>query len=123
MRRARTPTPFCRWTIRRIGHSSLRALASTYIISTPLLLDMHIFFLSTCCFVEQVVLPDYYSSASTGMLVPKTKDGRVLFLLPWEEHTVAGTTDAPCEVPTLRTSPRNDENGNDLLEMVRIVGE
>ena len=28
-----------------------------------------------------------------GMIIPKTKDGRVVFLLPWLDHAVAGTTD------------------------------
>ena len=39
-----------------------------------------------------VALPDYYSPESTGMIVPKTKDGRVVFMLPWLEATIAGTT-------------------------------
>lgn len=26
------------------------------------------------------------------MIVPKTKDGRVVFMLPWLEATIAGTT-------------------------------
>ncbi|MCH9631027.1 MAG: Aerobic glycerol-3-phosphate dehydrogenase [Chlamydiia bacterium] len=31
--------------------------------------------------------------SNTGVLVPKTKDGRILFLLPWEGKTLVGTTD------------------------------
>lgn len=27
-----------------------------------------------------------------------TSDGRVIFLLPWQKHTIAGTTDSPCQV-------------------------
>ena len=34
-----------------------------------------------------------------------TSDGRVLFLLPWQKHTIAGTTDSPCEV-TESNQPR-----------------
>lgn len=45
-----------------------------------------------------IVLPDYYSPESYGLIVPKTRDGRVVFMLPWLGHTVAGTTDAPCPV-------------------------
>ncbi|EFJ35918.1 hypothetical protein SELMODRAFT_79088 [Selaginella moellendorffii] len=41
-----------------------------------------------------VVLPDYYSPESMGLIVPKTKDGRVVFMLPWLGRTVAGTTDS-----------------------------
>ena len=39
-----------------------------------------------------VTLPDYYSPEHLGMIVPKTKDGRVVFMLPWLEATIAGTT-------------------------------
>ena len=41
-----------------------------------------------------VTLPDYYSPQHLGMIVPKTKDGRVVFMLPWEDATIAGTTGA-----------------------------
>lgn len=41
-----------------------------------------------------VTLPDYYSPDHLGMIVPKTKDGRVVFMLPWMEATIAGTTGA-----------------------------
>jgi glycerol-3-phosphate dehydrogenase len=42
-----------------------------------------------------IVLPSYYCSSTTGLLVPKTPDGRVLFMLPWEGATVIGTTERP----------------------------
>ncbi|KAI8775863.1 glycerol-3-phosphate dehydrogenase, mitochondrial-like isoform X1 [Biomphalaria glabrata] len=45
-----------------------------------------------------IVLPDYYSPASMGLLDPSTSDGRVIFFLPWQNVTVAGTTDNPCEI-------------------------
>lgn len=45
-----------------------------------------------------IVLPDYYSPANMGLLDPNTSDGRVIFFLPWEKVTLAGTTDSPCEV-------------------------
>ncbi len=35
------------------------------------------------------------SPESHGLIVPKTKDGRVVFLLPWLGAAIAGTTDAP----------------------------
>ncbi len=41
-----------------------------------------------------ITLPDYYSPEHLGMIVPKTKDGRVVFMLPWEDATIAGTTGA-----------------------------
>lgn len=45
-----------------------------------------------------VTLPDYYSPQNLGMIVPKTKDGRVVFMLPWKEATIAGTT-GPLSLP------------------------
>lgn len=45
-----------------------------------------------------VVLPGDLSPPDTGLLIPKTEDGRVLFLLPWLGHTLVGTTDHPAAV-------------------------
>ncbi len=45
-----------------------------------------------------LVLPARYAPMDTGLLIPKTEDGRVLFVLPWEGYTLAGTTDEPAEV-------------------------
>lgn len=55
-----------------------------------------------------VTLPDYYSPEHVGMIVPKTKDGRVVFMLPWLDQTIAGTTDASTEV-TMRPQPSEEE--------------
>lgn len=33
-----------------------------------------------------------------GLLDPETSDGRVIFFLPWQRQTIAGTTDMPCEI-------------------------
>lgn len=40
-----------------------------------------------------IVLPGYYCPAGIGMLDINTSDGRFLFFLPWEGHTIVGTTD------------------------------
>ncbi|KAK3114989.1 mitochondrial glycerol-3-phosphate dehydrogenase [Teratosphaeriaceae sp. CCFEE 6253] len=45
-----------------------------------------------------VILPGYYSPADMGLLDPHTSDGRVIFFLPWQGNTIAGTTDAPCDI-------------------------
>lgn len=55
-----------------------------------------------------ITLPDYYSPQGTGLIVPKTKDGRVVFMLPWLGHTIAGTTDAQCDV-TMRPQAHEEE--------------
>jgi len=59
-----------------------------------------------------VTLPDYYSPTSTGLIVPKTKDGRVVFMLPWLGATIAGTTDSPGEI-TMR--PRATKEDLDFI--------
>ncbi|KAI5705537.1 hypothetical protein M8J76_006340 [Diaphorina citri] len=55
-----------------------------------------------------IVLPGYYSPDQMGLLDPSTSDGRVIFFLPWLKHTIAGTTDLPCDV-THHPKPTEDE--------------
>jgi len=55
-----------------------------------------------------IILPEYYSPKNVGLLDPETSDGRVIFFLPWEGKTIAGTTDAPCEV-TFSPAPQEKE--------------
>ena len=45
-----------------------------------------------------VVLPARFSAPGTGLLIPKTEDGRVLLLLPWLGLTLVGTTDNAADV-------------------------
>lgn len=55
-----------------------------------------------------IVLPGYYSPEQMGLLDPSTSDGRVIFFLPWQRQTIAGTTDLPCDV-THNPKPTEDE--------------
>jgi glycerol-3-phosphate dehydrogenase len=55
-----------------------------------------------------IVLPGYYSPQSMGLLDPDTKDGRVIFFLPWQKYTIAGTTDNECE-PSFHPGPTEDD--------------
>lgn len=48
-----------------------------------------------------VTLPSYYSAEGMGLIVPKTKDGRVVFMLPWLGETIAGTTDSNTDISDL----------------------
>jgi glycerol-3-phosphate dehydrogenase len=59
-----------------------------------------------------LVLDDRFSPPDTGLLIPKTEDGRVLFILPWEGRTLVGTTDEPAE---LSEHPRPMEEEIDYL--------
>lgn len=64
-----------------------------------------------------IVLPDYYSPQNMGLLDPNTSDGRVIFFLPWQKHTMAGTTDSPC-APSFRPSPAEDDI-NFIIEEIK----
>lgn len=52
-----------------------------------------------------------------GLLDPATSDGRVIFFLPWEKMTIAGTTDSPTDV-TPHPIP-TEEDINFILNEVR----
>ncbi|ROW12965.1 hypothetical protein VPNG_04755 [Cytospora leucostoma] len=45
-----------------------------------------------------IILPGYYSPAKMGLIDPSTSDGRVIFFLPWQGNTIAGTTDKPAQI-------------------------
>ena len=45
-----------------------------------------------------IVLDKCFAPPDTGLMIPETEDGRVLFVLPWEGHALVGTTDEQAEV-------------------------
>uniref|UniRef100_A0A8D0GPQ4 Glycerol-3-phosphate dehydrogenase n=1 Tax=Sphenodon punctatus TaxID=8508 RepID=A0A8D0GPQ4_SPHPU len=64
-----------------------------------------------------IVMPGYYSPDNMGLLDPATSDGRVIFFLPWEKMTIAGTTDTPTDI-TPHPIP-TQEDINFILNEVR----
>ncbi|QLE78965.1 glycerol-3-phosphate dehydrogenase/oxidase [Francisella sp. Scap27] len=48
-----------------------------------------------------------------AILIPETDDGRVLFILPWHEHLIIGTTDIKKETPSLE--PRAEKSEIDFI--------
>ena len=62
-----------------------------------------------------LVLDQFFTDQGNGLLIPKTRDGRVLFVLPWLGRTLVGTTDHPVEV---RANPRPTAG-----EIDEILGE
>ncbi len=42
-----------------------------------------------------LTLPRDFLPGNRAILIPKTDDGRVLFVVPWNGHTIVGTTDTP----------------------------
>ncbi|KAF4215654.1 hypothetical protein CNMCM8980_008074 [Aspergillus fumigatiaffinis] len=64
-----------------------------------------------------VILPGYYSPSKMGLIDPSTSDGRVIFFLPWQGNTIAGTTDQPTEI-TAQPEP-SEKDINWILSEVR----
>jgi len=50
-----------------------------------------------------------FLKGDTALMVPRTSDGRVLFVIPWHGHAVAGTTDTPVDAPSLEPKPLEEE--------------
>lgn len=44
-----------------------------------------------------IILDKRFAPPDTGLMIPETDDGRVLFVLPWQNHALIGTTDEPAE--------------------------
>ncbi len=42
-----------------------------------------------------LVLPQTFFPGDAALIVPKTSDGRVMFIIPWHGHVLLGTTDTP----------------------------
>jgi glycerol-3-phosphate dehydrogenase len=51
-----------------------------------------------------IVVHPSFLPGPNGLMVPRTSDGRVLFAIPWQGHTLIGTTDTP--VRTVSAEPR-----------------
>lgn len=51
-----------------------------------------------------IVLDRSFLPGSSAIMVPHTDDGRVLFAIPWHNHTLIGTTDTP--MPEVEVEPR-----------------
>lgn len=56
-----------------------------------------------------LVLPKSFFPGDMAMIVPKTSDGRVLFLIPWHDCVIVGTTDTAIAKATLDPSPQAAE--------------
>jgi glycerol-3-phosphate dehydrogenase len=56
-----------------------------------------------------IVLDRKFLKGTTAIMIPKTDDGRVLFIIPWYDHLVAGTTDTPLNEITLEPKALEEE--------------
>jgi glycerol-3-phosphate dehydrogenase len=56
-----------------------------------------------------VVVDKKFLNSDSALLIPKTRDGRVLFAVPWQEHLIIGTTDTPLEKHSVEPVPEEHE--------------
>ncbi|WP_459614483.1 glycerol-3-phosphate dehydrogenase/oxidase [Bordetella sp. 2513F-2] len=60
-----------------------------------------------------LTLPRHFLPGDQAILIPKTDDGRVLFVVPWNGHTIVGTTDTPRH--DLPLEPRASDGDVDFI--------
>jgi glycerol-3-phosphate dehydrogenase len=56
-----------------------------------------------------IVLDKSFLPTDTAIMVPHTRDGRVMFAIPWHGHVVVGTTDTPITQVSLEPKPLESE--------------
>ncbi|SEA56322.1 glycerol-3-phosphate dehydrogenase [Arachidicoccus rhizosphaerae] len=56
-----------------------------------------------------LVLDKKFLNSKTGIMIPKTEDGRVLFVLPWFDKVLMGTTDTPLNAHSLEPRALEEE--------------
>jgi glycerol-3-phosphate dehydrogenase len=56
-----------------------------------------------------VVLPKAFLPGTAAIMVPHTRDGRVMFAIPWHGHTLIGTTDTAIDETTLEPDATSQE--------------
>jgi glycerol-3-phosphate dehydrogenase len=58
---------------------------------------------------SHIVVDHGFLPGDAAVLVPRSDDGRVVFIIPWEGTTLIGTTDVPVEDPEMEPSPSDAE--------------
>jgi glycerol-3-phosphate dehydrogenase len=56
-----------------------------------------------------IVLAKRFLGGDTAIMVPRTRDARVMFAIPWHNHAVVGTTDTPVTEVALEPRPLSEE--------------
>jgi len=59
--------------------------------------------------IHLVLPPDFLETTLCALMIPRTDDGRVLFLVPWHDHLLMGTTDTPIDEHTLEPRALEEE--------------
>ena len=50
-----------------------------------------------------------FLQSKKAIMIPKTSDGRVLFIIPWHDKVIAGTTDTLIKKPKIEPTPLHEE--------------
>ncbi len=58
---------------------------------------------------SHIILDKSFMPGDRGMLIPKTRDGRVLFAIPWHGAVLVGTTDVECKDIVVDPKPTEEE--------------
>jgi len=56
-----------------------------------------------------LMLDRSFLNTDTAIMIPKTSDGRVLFIIPWHDKVIAGTTDTLIKKPKIEPKPLEKE--------------
>lgn len=56
-----------------------------------------------------IVLDKTFLPTENAIMIPHTSDGRVMFAIPWHNHTLVGTTDTPVEKAELEPRALSEE--------------
>lgn len=56
-----------------------------------------------------LVLPKKFLGEGTALVIPRTKDQRLLFMVPWHDHVLLGTTDRPVDFPAIEPKAKEKE--------------
>lgn len=66
-----------------------------------------------------IVLDKSFLPGLDAIMIPKTEDGRVLFIVPWHDKLLIGTTDTPLNSHSLEPTPLEEE----LSFVIRTAGK
>jgi glycerol-3-phosphate dehydrogenase len=56
-----------------------------------------------------ILLPKQMMSSQSALLIPQTRDGRVLFAIPYQKHLLVGTTDDAAQITDNEFGPTKNE--------------
>jgi len=56
-----------------------------------------------------LVIDGHFFPGNTALMIPKTDDGRVLFVIPWHDKLILGTTDTPVGEISVEPRPLQEE--------------